>query len=940
MSKFFGAALHLRAILKDIPWATRSEHLWGDNALQILEDKYYKPRVVSPLVRVEEEGIPGWLQRSIPADPDNVAYEIESSPDDVFTRMVGAWTYHGWKMGYFHSEDMARTYFEDMKGILAFQIGAPNSPQWFNTGRHWAYGIQGDSDNHWRCDPLTGEIIKQRDIYEHPQVSACFVTGVEDNLVGKDGIFHFIHKEATLFQQGSGSGANFTNWREENAILSKGGVTSGLLSHLKVVDHAAGAVRSGGGTRRAAKIASLDADHKDIHSFISCKSREEDKVAAMIVGSRIIRQVLDGHLSGVYIPPQVIRREKVLGRKFPLYDEGWESAPYETVAYQNTNHSVRVTDDFMERAAKGESWTLYPQKVGEEVESNADKILEEIAIEAWACGDPGIQFHDKINKYNGCVKTEKIVASNPCAEYNGLNDTSCNLASMRLTAFYNINTGVFDYDLFKYVVFLWTLTLDISGMMASFPDPKIARKTWEYRALGLGYGDLGGLLLRMCVPYQSEEGRAIMSRITGIMTAFAYEASALLAADLGSFPQYEANKEGMLAVVELHARFHEKFCSKDTVYYSWRSLLALISKYGLRNSQLTNIAPTGTIGFVMGCDTTGCEIAFRLLTLKYLAGGGFLEVAVEAIPLVLAQLGYTAENVEAITSWLSRTDEDGKIINATLKECPFLQDAHKPIFATAKEITPEAHVLALGAISPLVSGGVSKTVNVPKDATPQDIRAIYTLAWSLEGVRAISVYREGSKLSDIYDRLETPPQIDTVVPTRTRLPEECPSRKFVLALGGHKVYMHTGEYEDGRLAEIFLSTAAPGGTLTGLLRTWAITLSLGLQHGIPLSSYAHTLKGSEFEPRGIVTSNGSTDVRFASSIIDLVLRVLEHHYGEGSDRPADAPKILPSAPATRPNAASSTSFLPNPCSLCGAFTLVPTGSCSYCVTCNESSGCS
>jgi len=676
---------------------------WSQVAADVLAQKYFrKAGVPAALKRVREKGVPEWLSRSVPDEralaklPEEARFGAETSARQVFDRMAGAWTYWGWKGGYFSSEADARAYFDEMRRMLALQMAAPNSPQWFNTGLHWAYGVDGPSQGHFYVDHETGALCASTSAYERPQPHACFIQAVQDDLVNEGGIMDLWTREARLFKYGSGTGTNFSSLRGEGEKLAGGGRSSGLMSFLKIGDRAAGAIKSGGTTRRAAKMVICDMDHPDIEAFIGWKVREEQKVAALVAGSKLHKARLaeifdairawDGRAEDArdpkanpglkaairaakkaMIPEAYIKRVLQYAAQghdrvdFPEFDTDWDSEAYLTVSGQNSNNSVRVTDAFLAAVRDDADWMLTSRTTGKPVRTlKARALWAQIGHAAWACADPGVQFHDTINDWHTCPEAGPIRASNPCSEYMFLDDTACNLASLNLLAF--LRDGAFAADDYEHACRLWTLTLEISVLMAQFPSREIAQRSYDYRTLGLGYANIGGLLMSMGLGYDSADGRALCGALTAIMTGVAYATSAEIAAERGPFPGFAANRAHMLRVIRNHGRaargMREGYEGLATppvpldhancpdaalvarAIAAWDRALALGEAHGYRNAQATVIAPTGTIGLVMDCDTTGIEPDFALVKFKKLAGGGYFKIINHSVPAALDALGY------------------------------------------------------------------------------------------------------------------------------------------------------------------------------------------------------------------------------------------------------------------------------------------------------------
>ena len=697
---------------------------------KVCAQKYLrKAGVPKHLRKVPEDGVPVWLQRSTPDHERLQTLDAgnrmggETDGRELFRRLAGTWTYWGWKYGYFASEADARAYFDEMCYLIASQRSAPNSPQWFNTGLHWAYGIEGPAQGHSFVDPETGELEFSTNAYEHPQPHACFIQSVSDSLVGgSESIMGLWNREALLFKYGSGTGSNFSRIRGAGEPLSGGGSSSGLLSFLKIGDRAAGAIKSGGTTRRAAKMVTLDLDHPDIEEYIDWKSSEEEKVSALVIGSNILQKNANSLMDAIWkfgddegrfdqevnpglrramvrairehVPQPHIQRILDLAKQgwkgvdFEILDTNWQGEAYLTVSGQNSNNSVRVPNQFMDSVKQGGDWNLYwrtelerSEAEGREPEPcktmDAGGLWDKVAYTAWACADPGVQFDTTINEWHTCPEGGRINGSNPCSEYMFLDDTACNLASINLLHYYDLDTQTFHIDDFRHSVRLWTTTLEISVLMAQFPSEEIARKSYEYRTLGLGYCNIGSLLMHMGIPYDDERAYAICGAITSIMCGETYSTSAEMASILGPFPDYERNSEHMLRVMRNHRRaaydssvddyegltvspmgINAKKCPKDLLEAareSWDRAVREGEEHGYRNAQTTVIAPTGTIGLIMGADTTGVEPQFSLVQFKTLAGGGSLRIVNKGVPSALRRLGYSDSECKTIEEYIIGT---------------------------------------------------------------------------------------------------------------------------------------------------------------------------------------------------------------------------------------------------------------------------------------------
>ena len=694
---------------------------WSQMACDIVAQKYFrKTGIPETLVPVEEAGVPAWLWRRQAASGAGMRGEDDSR--QLFDRLAGTWAYWGWKGGYFDGDASARAFFDEMRYMLANQIGAPNSPQWFNTGLHWAYGVAGPAQGHFHV--VRGKVVRSTNAYEHPQPHACFIQSVADDLVNENGIMDLWVREARLFKYGSGTGSNFSRLRGEGEPLSGGGRSSGLMSFLKVGDRAAGAIKSGGTTRRAAKMVVVDIDHPDIEEFIGWKTEEEQKVAALVAGSRLCGKHLNEVMAACHegdrgdeerfcprrngalrqamararcamVPEAYVQRVLQLARQgftgiaFPAFDADWDSEAYRTVSGQNANNSVRVTDAFLKAVEEDGDWQLTRRTDGTVHRTvKARELWERIAYAAWASADPGIQFDTTINQWHTCPADGRIEASNPCSEYMFLDDTACNLASLNLRKFRG-DDGRFEIEAFRHAVRLWTLALEISVAMAQFPSKEIAGRSHDFRTLGLGFANLGGLLMASGHGYDSDEGRAICGAVAAVMTGTAYATSAEIASELGPFPRFVENRESMLRVMRNHRRAaaggedgYEGLSTPpvaidraalpdaslgEAAIAAWDEAVRAGEAHGYRNAQATVIAPTGTIGLVMDCDTTGIEPDFALVKFKKLAGGGYFKIINRTVPLALATLGYDPARIEEMVAYA--------VGRATLKDAPGVNHA-------------------------------------------------------------------------------------------------------------------------------------------------------------------------------------------------------------------------------------------------------------------------
>ena len=942
--------------------------------------------------------------------------------------------------GYFRSLEDADAFEAELSYILITQRGAFNSPVWFNCGLAETYGIRSGSGGSYYWDFRKGAPSLTKDSYSHPQCSACFIQKVEDDLMS---IFDLVKNEARLFKFGSGTGSNFSKIRGKQEKLSGGGTSSGLMSFLEVLDRGAGATKSGGTTRRAAKMVCLDMDHPEIVDFINWKVREEKKVAALIAAG---------------------------------YPSDFNGEAYKTVGGQNSNNSVRISDDFMKAYLDGGKWQTRFRTTGEVSETyEARDLMHQIAYAAWACADPGVQFDTIINDWHTSANTDRINASNPCSEYMFLDDSACNLASVNVMKFLN-EDGSFDIAGFRHACRLFTTAQEILVDYSSYPTAGIAQNSHDYRPLGLGYANLGTLLMVKGIPYDSEKALAICSAITAITTGHGYRTSAEIAKSKGPFPGYAANAEPTLRVMRKHRdaayKIQEKLCPADLLaaaHEDWDEVVRLCEKYGVRNAQATVIAPTGTIGLLMDCDTTGIEPDFSLVKFKKLAGGGYFKIVNQSVPRALANLGYREDQVRDIVTYVTGTmtldgaphinpatlkergftDEDIEKVEAnipgvfelqfafnkwtlgeeamkrldfkeeeyndfnynmlealgfspkqigeandvvcgrmTVEGAPGLKPEHLPVFDCANKcgkygkrfIAPMGHIRMMAAAQPFISGAISKTVNLPNEVTVEDIEKIYVESWRL-GLKAAALYRDGSKLSQPLsstsasgDALMNKEGAAEVAPRRVRLPKKRTGMTQEARIGGHKVYVRTGEYEDGGIGEIFIDMHKEGAAYRSMMNCFAIAVSLGLQYGVPLQEYVDVFTFTRFEPSGPVDH---PNIKFATSIVDYIFRLLAMEYLGRHDLvqvpPMGATTDVTLPPSTRPKKAvqapqveearSSASVAQEPstahsepgsvlneqlgkmmgdapfCSLCGHVT-VRNGACYKCLNCGNSMGCS
>ncbi|MBY0537320.1 MAG: vitamin B12-dependent ribonucleotide reductase [Chitinophagaceae bacterium] len=970
---------------------------WSQIATDILAQKYFR-----------KAGVP---------QPDG-SLGRETSAKQVAHRMANCWKVWGERYGYFASSEDAQVFYEELVYSILNQACVPNSPQWFNTGLHESYGIKGKPQGHYYVDQVDGQLKKSTSAYERPQPHACFILSVEDDLVNEGGIMDLWVREARIFKYGSGVGTNFSNIRGEGEKLSGGGTSSGLMSFLKIGDRAAGAIKSGGTTRRAAKMVCLDLDHPEIMDFINWKVEEEKKVGALINAG---------------------------------YPSDYEGEAYRTVSGQNSNNSVRIPNEFFEKLDKGEDWELKARTDGRVMKKiPAREVWNQIAYAAWRCADPGTQYDTTINEWHTCPEGGPIRASNPCSEYMFLDNTACNLASVNLRKFYNEENNTFDVEGFEYMSRLWTVVLEVSVLMAQFPSKEVAQLSFDYRTLGLGYANLGSMLMVMGIPYDSEEARGIAGAITAIMTGITYKTSAELAAVQGPFARYEENKEHMMRVMRNHrlaaydADEYEKLSVKPqgikaqycpdyllkAATKAWDEAVQLGEKYGYRNAQTTVIAPTGTIGLVMDCDTTGVEPDFALVKFKKLSGGGYFKIINQSVPTALKNLGYKEKEIDAIVKYavgagtfagapginhqtlsekgfiaeeikkldaavgtafeigfvfnvytlgeeclqrlgfkpeqyfnfewslleaLGFSDDDIDAANdyvcgtMTIEGAPYLKDEHLKVFDCANKcgkkgeryIHAHGHIRMMAAAQPFLSGAISKTINLPNEAVVEEIADSYLMSWQL-GLKACALYRDGSKLSqplsnksdkkkksdataeaaaetaapaatesqivdlgqltikelleEVQKRVQASPdtklkrELARIVERRT-LPSKRRGFTQKAKINGQALFLRTGEYGDGTVGEIFIDMAKEGATMRSMLNCFAISISIGLQYGVPLEEFVEKFVFTRFEPAGMVDH---PNIKTTTSIVDFIFRALAYEYLGRTDlvHVLDKPEIL------------------------------------------------
>jgi ribonucleoside-diphosphate reductase alpha chain len=820
--------------------------------------------------------------------------ERETSIQQLIHRVTNTVATWGLEDGYFDSPESAEAFRNDLTWLCLHQHMAFNSPVWFNVG-----------------------------VEERPQCSACFINSVEDSM---ESILGLAKTEGMLFKWGSGAGTNLSPIRSSKELLRGGGEASGPVSFMRGFDAFAGVIKSGGKTRRAAKMVILDVDHPDIVEFVNCKVEEEKKAWALIDA---------GYDGGFNVP----------------------GGAYDSVFFQNSNNSVRVTDAFMKAVEEGAEWHTRAVTNGEVVESiDARDLMNQIADAAWQCGDPGLQFDTTVNDWHPCINTDRIYASNPCSEYMFLDNSACNLASLNLMKFRK-DDGGFETDRFLAAVRTAITAQEILVDRASYPTPEIEQNSLDYRPLGLGFANLGALLMSKGLPYDSDEGRNYAGTITALMHGEAYAQSSRIAELRGPFAGYHRNQKPMLRVIGKHRKAAKSIAKlgvpKDMLAVTkkvWDECYALGQKHGYRNGQVTVLAPTGTIGFMMDCDTTGVEPDIALIKYKKLVGGGMLKIVNQTVPLALQELGYSPTEQAAIGAFLETHE--------TIEGAPFLKDEHLAIFDCAfkprngvRTIEPMGHVKMMGACQPFLSGAISKTVNMPSDASIEDISEIYMESWRL-GLKAVAVYRDGCKRTQPLNTsldTSTPESKEAAKveykPVRRKLPVERAAITHKFSVAGHEGYITVGQYEDGSPGEIFLVMAKEGSVVSGLMDAFATSVSLALQYGVPLDALSNKFMHMRFEPSGFT---GNPEIPIAKSIMDYIFRWMDLRFGEKveavsteTEAMVEPPKLntMDEDSVSREETVFTTQADAPPCTSCGSI-MVRSGACYKCFNCGSTSGCS
>ena len=833
----------------------------------------------------------------------------ETSARQVIARMINAIRQAGEKLGgYFNTKRDADAFQDELTALLVTQRGAFNSPVWFNCGLFEAYGITGSGGNYF-WNPAKDQVEQTANAYEHPQCSACFIQTIEDDLMN---MYDVLKNEARLFKYGSGTGTNFSKIRAKQEKLSGGGLSSGLMSFLEVFDRSAGATKSGGTTRRAAKMVCLNMDHPEIEDFIGWKSREELKVKALIAQG---------------------------------YPSDFNGEAYRTVGGQNSNNSIRVTDEFMQAVLEDREFQTRFRTTGEVCDTyRAKDLWDKIAQAAWDCADPGIQFDTTINRWHTCKAFGRIEASNPCSEYMFLDDSACNLASINLMKFRK-ETGEFEVEAFRQAIRVFVVAQDILVDYSSYPTQRIAERSHQFRPLGLGFANLGGYLMANALPYDSQEARDFAASVTAVMTGHAYRVSTELAQAKAPFEAYSKNESSMREVIHKHVNLLNSISSSESKILKvakedWEAAETRGAQFGFRNAQVSVLAPTGTIGLLMDCSTTGIEPEFALVKYKKLAGGGVMKIANQAVPHALRRMNYTNEQCEDILKYI----ED----NQGIEGAPHLQKIHYPVFDCANRcgptgsrlIAPMGHIKMMAAVQAFLSGAISKTINLPNEATVEEVKDIYLKSWEL-GLKAVSIYRDGSKSSQPLNSQikENSKSAQSKMIAEKKLPKKRMGFTQEGRVGGHKIYLRTGEYPDGSLGEIFIDMHKEGAAFRSLMNCFAIAISTGLQHGVPLETFVDKFIFTRFEPQGFVDH---PHIKNSTSVIDFIFRVLGLEYLGRTDFVQVKPEELElsAAPIEVDNASFKNLTGDAPfCDQCG-HTTVRNGTCYKCLNCGSSIGCS
>jgi len=985
---------------------------WSQQSVEICSSKYFR-RAGVPSKAIQKTNqylfFPEWLNPSVPAE--GATFGSETSVRQVLHRLAGAWTYWAWQSGLLRKSGEteltneiasanAQAFYDEVFWMMYHQYAAPNSPQFFNTGLWWAYGIDKKIDGGYFYVDETGKMNESTNLYQRNQAHACFILGVEDNLIEKDGIYDLLRTEAKIFKLGSGSGTNYSNIRGENEPLSGGGVSSGLMSFLKIFDRAADSIKSGGTVRRSARLCSIDDDHPSLEAFISWKQDEGKKIKALVAAG---------------------------------YDGGMDGEATRTVSGQNSNNSVSLSHDFMYQVKNNGDWHLWNrvdkkkfadkrgvcdlkslfEKCKPAKTIKAKELWKKIASAAWECADPGLHFNGTMNDWNTLLDTALVRSTNPCSEVVLPDEFSCNLLSINVEKF-NTKEESYDVELYKHTIEIGQIILETVNSMAHLPTEKVAFNTHRFRATGMGIANLGTFLMGLGVAYGSDMARTMAAWLMSIMTAQSYVTSAKMAQELGPFPGWSDNSSGMLRVIRNHRRAaygmqsnRDKNVVKSLGDYEglivkphitemnegipvpplaaesrrlWDEALSLGGSYGFRNCACTSIAPTGTISFIMGCETTGIEPCYALVTYKTLSGGGTMKLVVPSVKKALENLGY---NEAATKLALKHIEEHG-----TMAGCSVISPENRKVFICAASpikddvISWEDHVLMTAALQPFVSGGISKTINMPEDATENDIIKAYELAYET-GCKGITVYRDGCKgaaplsvkqtktetkgekvseeslLKEISGRIgdqQFVESVEAVLQKRSHAPGEWGLRKHPkelmhgfrhkISIGGSRGYIETFHYEDNRIAEIFMTFGNPGSSLSNVMECWAIAFSVSLQRGEPLGKLCQKFIGVEFEPKGF--TGRRDDLKKVSSPIDYVARLLLKTFDENGVLRKDAfdhenkhkhekkdDEVMKQVPETKMINLASRPMCPQ----CGALMTGGTDKCPSCEKCGFFGGC-
>ena len=1018
---------------------------WSQTACEIFASKYFRHTNVPAITKkIDEPGLPSWLSRR---EPDLKKLELldydkrfgcENSIRQTIARLVGFWTYWGWKLGYFTTEEDAKAFYDELVYALLTQKFSPSTPQWLNAGLFWAYGISNKTEGRWCIDPQTLEPVPCPDSYERPQLHACFIQSLDNSLLAENGILELLSKQASVFKFGSGSGTNYSNLISKYEKIQTGFKSPGVVNFVALGDSLASSIISGGIARRPAKMAILDCDHPDIFDFIFWKPKEELKSFTLKAGQTLIEKTLcsNSNLGDAF------EKLRSLGLADVFLRLPKDEFSVGNLAGQSCNVSIRLSDEFINSVLKDLDWTLNGR--GSEpfsITLPATRLWNSLCWSAWFCGDPGVMFQDTIASWNTAQDSEEIRASNPCAEFLFLDDTACNLASLNLEKFFDGNS--FAGEEFVHLCSLITIALDISVSAASYPSKSCALKTNEFRPLGLGFTNLGGVLMKLAIPYDSDYARALAAGVSALMTGSAYATSVELAKRLEPFKKYSANLSSFKKVFFNHynlANYNPEGLQglnvkpyltdlsqlpsdmQRLIKQVWERAREGLVEFGVRNSQVTSIAPTGTISLILDADTTGIEPEWSLVKFKKLLDGGTIKIVnkqflkglevldfskeqieeIEAFIIghktlvgaphinhsTLFELGFSEKELDLIESLILKSNSLYEVFNKdnfpidfqrsitdgkswagdnllellgfskeqieecnkycfghdSLDGCPFLTEDQKRIFLTSvgpgPTLDPLAHLKMVAAVQPFISGGISKTVNLPSSASVEDVEKIFLEAWKL-GLKSVTIYRDQSKVAQPLNLNKAEVQGTEQhysKPSRKPLPPKRRGYTQKVKIGGYSIFLRTGEYENGDLGEIFLDISKEGTALGSIMNHFAIAVSIGLQYGVPLEEFVDAFLYTRYEPSGIV--QGHPHIKFATSISDFIFKDLAINYLDRKDLIQSSEAQVVDDSIKKDLLSDTRIFEGQPCPECGHFTLIRSGSCLRCLTCGLSKDCS